>query len=450
MTTEKKNRRFFIGTATAAIGGLVVGAVAGWLAKPPERIELPGVTVTETKTETRTITVEKSPTTVVETLTSPPPVGLTEYKIGMITPLSGVLAEFGAEQRDAGLLAVDEMNELLEQVGAPHRFRVIVIDDKATPEEALKAISTLRETHGIQVIIGPPTSGSVLAIKSYVDTYGIAVISSTSSSAALSVKDNIFRMWASDRLQGKAMADLAKYLGIQNAVIVYRDDPYGRGVHDIFAENFDGNKVDIRITPGLPDYASEVATMSRAAESFGLNEKTGIIAIIWESEWVNFLSHVVSEYPQLQKVKWIGSDAITNPGILPPKSSEEFAEFLISVKAVGTTAHFTENPLGTKVLQHLKEKRGGTPSIESLYMYDAAYVAMLSILVAGKYDGKTIVSVIPSVAAHYNGASGPKILDDVGDLATQDYDIVSLVKLPEGYKWESIGVWSPATGITMK
>jgi len=455
---RKVSRREAVGKV-AAVGAVVgvgiVAGVGGYLAGGQTAPQPKTVTQTVTAaggTITQTVTAggETVTKTVTQTVTQTPEIKAVEYPIGMITPLSGVLADFGAEQRDAGQLGIDEMNSMLGQSGSNVRFRVIAVDDKSTPEEALKAVTTLRETHGVQVIIGPPTSGSTLAIKSYVDTHNVAVITSTASSAALSTKDNIFRMWASDRLQGKAMADLARALGVEKAVIVYRDDPYGRGIRDIFSEIFRGETSDVRITPGQPDYASEVAAMARAAEAYGLDKKTAVVLVIWEAEWVNFLSHILTEFPSMADVTWLASDAITNPGILPPKSSPEFANFLIGVGAVGTTAHFTGNPIGTRVLEQLKAKRGGAPSIEALYMYDAAWVAMLSVLTAGKYDGKAIINVIPSVAAHYNGASGPKVLDDVGDLAAQDYDIVALKKTDDSYKWESVGIWSSSTGVSLK
>ncbi|MEM0482158.1 MAG: sugar-binding protein [Nitrososphaerota archaeon] len=99
MAEEKKvGRRAFIGTVAGTIGGLVVGAAAGWVAKPAERIQLPGETVTRTVTEMRTVTATA-------------PVSTKPMKIGVIGksvhPYWSVVdkgsAKAGEELKKAGL-----------------------------------------------------------------------------------------------------------------------------------------------------------------------------------------------------------------------------------------------------------------------------------------------------------------------------------------------------------
>ena len=340
------------------------------------------------------------------------------------------------------------MNGLLEEIGSNIRFKAIVADDGGTPEGGLKAVTTLVEANGVQVIAGPAMSSVTLGLKSYVDTHHIAVVTTTVSSPALSVKDYIFRMWASDKLQGWAMADVAMHLGIQKAVVFYRDDLAATAISEVFQEHFKGEIKTIRITPGQADYSSEVAQLNREVEAFGADERTGVVEYIQEAEMANVLGHV-KEYPSLSKVKLVGGDVITLAGILPPKSPPELGDFMIQVKAVGTTAHYISTPAGDRFLSKLKERMGAEPTMYALYMYDAANVAMRSVLLAGKYDGEAIAKAIPSVCEHYYGATGWKLLDDVGDLVTQDYDIVMLFKEPEGFRWRPVGIWSAVSGLSM-
>jgi len=64
-----EERRKYLKTVGALVAGLAVGGAAGWLSKPAERVEVPGVTVTERITETvpgptvtKTVTAPFTPT----------------------------------------------------------------------------------------------------------------------------------------------------------------------------------------------------------------------------------------------------------------------------------------------------------------------------------------------------------------------------------------------------
>ena len=87
MMSEKKkiNRREAIGAIAGAIGGLAAGAAIGWFAKPPEVIERPGATVTETKSVTTTVT---SPTTVTVPTTTTVTKTVTEAVTPKITTIT--------------------------------------------------------------------------------------------------------------------------------------------------------------------------------------------------------------------------------------------------------------------------------------------------------------------------------------------------------------------------
>ena len=60
----EEERRKYLKTVGALVAGLAVGGAAGWLSKPAERVEVPGVTVTEriTETVTKTVTAPITPT----------------------------------------------------------------------------------------------------------------------------------------------------------------------------------------------------------------------------------------------------------------------------------------------------------------------------------------------------------------------------------------------------
>ena len=82
----EEERRKYLKTVGALVVGLAVGGAAGWLSKPAERVEVPGVTVTERITETVA-------TTVTAPITPTPP--KYDYKTTFPTPLGDTPKERG-------------------------------------------------------------------------------------------------------------------------------------------------------------------------------------------------------------------------------------------------------------------------------------------------------------------------------------------------------------------
>jgi hypothetical protein len=73
-------------------------------------------------------------------------------------------------------------------------------------------------------------------------------------------------------------------------------------------------------------------------------------------------------------------------------------------------------------------------------------LACLSVIVAGKYDGKVLKQVVPWVAANYYGVTGWKLLDETGDLKYQEYSIWKYVCEGGACKFVDVALYDPQTG----
>jgi branched-chain amino acid transport system substrate-binding protein len=79
-------------------------------------------------------------------------------------------------------------------------------------------------------------------------------------------------------------------------------------------------------------------------------------------------------------------------------------------------------------------------------MYDAAWIAVLAILAAGKYDGPTIKAVLPYVADRYFGASGNPVMKPNGDRETMDQEFYAVEMGANGTAtWVDVGHYDSAT-----
>ena len=162
------------------------------------------------------------------------------YILGVAQPFTGSLGSFGEDFQRGIELAVDQMNAELEAAGSSIRFEIASADTEQTPEGAARAVQTIVQTTGAQVIVGPLTTGEVLGAKQFADENGIVLVAPASSGIAGAIPDdNVYRvMNAPDTFSSKAYAEIAVNRGYENVVALYIDDPFGNGMIESFTTNY--------------------------------------------------------------------------------------------------------------------------------------------------------------------------------------------------------------------
>ncbi|MHC1589633.1 MAG: ABC transporter substrate-binding protein [Candidatus Hecatellaceae archaeon] len=398
--------------AVAFIIGLLIGAVVSYAA----------------------LTVVAPPT--------PAPTALPEkITIGAVLPLSGGLAAPGRDEKIGIEMAMEDINAWAEKIGLPYKFDVIILDSKTTEEGSRKACETLVEVHGVKVIIGMVGSIEIAGAREYLNAKRIpAVVMGTSP--FLAYPDYIFRITAPDSLQAKAMATIANYYGIKKVAAIYRADDYGKGVATSFKKEFEklGGTVElISYAPEAPPYEPAVRALSDKVKALGVGPETAVVNVLF-GEGLEILK-VAARDPTLCSVRWIAPE--TPPVYLEEAVKDpELKAFMEKVGYYWTEPAFEENPLTKEFKERFKAKEGRDYIVYTDVAYDCAWVAVLSIIAAGKYDGEAIAKAIPEVAKRYHGLTGWKLLDENGDLSMMDYGIYKVV---EGQK-KQIGFYNGLTG----
>ena len=112
--------------------------------------------------------------------------------IGALLPLTGTLSSFGQSAEASLTLAVDDVNNQLENSGSSSRVGLVIEDTKTDPNVAREKLMDLA-SKGIRIVIGPSTSAAVAAVKEYADENGILIVSSSSTAPSLAIpNDNVF------------------------------------------------------------------------------------------------------------------------------------------------------------------------------------------------------------------------------------------------------------------
>lgn len=422
---------------------LIIGVIAGFFVgqgAAPARI----VTVTAPGVA--------PPTTV--TITAAP-LGLTgEVRIGALLPLTGVLSTFGAQYRVVIELAEKEINDYLASLGRPWRVKFIFEDTATDPKTHLDKLMALHGA-GVKVFIGGASSAELSESLSYCNANKILIISPSSTSPALAIKDMALRYTLNDIYQGKAIAKIMWLRGVRWVIPVWRGDTWGDGLAkyttDYFKEICRASKEScgvlegdaIRYDPKATEFSVEAARLNdavrRAVATYG-KDKVGILLISFEEAAAIFAA--AKAYSTLWEIKWTGSDGTA---AIEPLKDPAIAEMVINVGFFNTMTSPGVSPLGEKIRSLVRSKLGMEPMGYTYFVYDIAWTIALSLDAVNSYDPEAVLRALPMILSRYLGASGYIELDQNGDRSVGDYDIWAIVKVDKVYEWRVIGIYKGLT-----
>ncbi len=364
------------------------------------------------------------------------------YVLGVALPFSGNFGTFGQDFARGVELAVSQVNAELEAAGSSIRFEIASADTENTPEGASRAVSTVVQTTGAQVFVGPLTTSEVLGAKQFADENGVVIVAPASSGAAGAIPgDNIYRViYPPDVFASKAYANIALERGHENMVLLHLDDPFGNGMNEAFTANFQagggGEVASFAYTPGSTELSSEAAVVSAALAGFGDN--AGFFCVCFLSGAQAFLQ-VAQIDPVLTSVQWMGNEAMTAEEIL---ADQGHAQTLANASFVTVGPSAASTPLTSIFINDFNAMFDKEPGIFTNYAFDAANIAMLTMLAVGN-DGAAVKSMLPFISNHYIGTAVQGLLDENGDQAIASYGIYQVKE--DGSVFEEIGAYNGNT-----
>lgn len=367
------------------------------------------------------------------------------YTLGVAQPFTGPLGSFGTDFSKGIELAVEQMNAQLAAAGSSVTFVIASQDTEGTPDGAAKAVQTIVQTTGAQVIVGPLTTSEVLGAKQFADDNNIIIVAPASTGVTGAIPDdNIFRvMDPPDTFASKAFTGIAMSRGYQNVAILHMDDPFGNGLAEQFTKDFQaagGGEVSAtKYAPDPTDISSEATALSAETARLSGSGKTAVFCICFLADAQKLLQLAQID-PVLSSTEWMGIENLANPELLADSGA---ADFLRAANFISVSFADTSTPLTPAFVDAFTEKFGTKPGPFTNYAYDAANIAMLSILVAGN-DGKAVKSILPFISNHYIGTAVQAVLDENGDQALAFYGLFKVS--PDKAEYTSVGTYNGSTG----
>ena len=370
--------------------------------------------------------------------------GPVTYVLGVAQPFTGPLGSFGTDFGKGIELAVKQMNAELEAAGSPVSFKTASSDTEGTPEGAAKAVQTITQSSGAEVVVGPLTTGEVLGAKQYADENQIVLVAPASSAPSGAIPDDyVFRvMYPPDTFAAQAFKQIALARGYENIAALQVDDPFGNDLLKYFQQGFQeeggGEVAVVKYAPDPTDLSGEVSKLSAEVARLKESGKTAVFAIAFLGDAQKALQQA-SVDPVLGSVDWIGIENLVNPEILEDAAH---AKFLADVNMTSVSFADRSNPNTQPFVDAFMAEYDAEPGPFTNYAYDAANIAMLSLLAAGN-NGAGVKSILPWISDHYIGTSVQTFLDENGDQAIANYGIFQVAD--DGSEFVQIGTYDGST-----
>ncbi|MFN8534422.1 MAG: ABC transporter substrate-binding protein [Dehalococcoidia bacterium] len=343
-------------------------------------------------------------------------------------------------------IAEEDINARLAAQATGVRVRFVMVNTERDPARALAAVQSMAQ-QGIRLVIGPDTSAELEAIKPFVDSAGMIVISYASTAPGLATPgDNVFRFVPDDTHQADAIVALMTDDQVRTIVPLYRGDVYGDGLLAALRTRFGGTLAEgIRYSPATVDHHAEVAAFAERVEAArATGASVGVYFVAFPEEAPAILE-IAATYPSLAGVRWYGSDGIAQQSSVIDDPIA--AEFAVKVGLpnpifgqVGDIAQLED------VSERVRALIGDAPTAYALAAYDAATVGVVALLLAGNGDNiDRFRQVLIETADLYDGLTGPTTLNAAGDRAGGDYDFWAIRSENGGFYWQRVAIYDVHT-----
>jgi branched-chain amino acid transport system substrate-binding protein len=329
-----------------------------------------------------------------------------ELTIGVIFPLTGDAASYGEKGREAIDMAVSEVNAVGGCGG--RKARVIFEDTRADPATGLSAIRKLINANRVPVVIGDIVSAVTLAAAPVAENNQVVLLSPTSSAPAIThAGEYIYRIWPSDLLEGKAIAELAIQDRFRKAAILFMNNDYGTSIAQIFKKTFEAGGGTVKTMEAYQADGTDFRSFLTKIQT----EKPDVLYI---AGYFADTAIIIRQAKELGfSVQILGTTAIEDNQFL--KLAGEAAEGIIYPLATG----FDPSSSATQVQKFVKNFRsryGHDPGWVEAQCYDAFLLVCHAVAqIEGKITGTAMKRIFDSMGP-YEGVAGVIKFDENGDV----------------------------------
>ncbi len=315
-----------------------------------------------------------------------------EVKVGFLGGFTGGIESLTPPIFDGAQLAVSQVNEQGGLLGGQELVMPTGDTTCSDASAASNAADRMVNTEQVTAIVGALCTGATIAAANNAAVPGgVTMVSPASTAPAVSDLDDndlVFRTVPSDAFQGEMLAKLLIDKGIEEVVVTYVNNDYGRGLSDAFTTAFEaeGGTVaeNLAHEDNRADYRSELGTLS----------STGVPNLVVLAYADTSGQTVVRQaYESGMFTQYIGADGMVGDSLVEAIGAD------VLEGMIATRPGSPELP-GTTMFQAQAEEAGIDPSaVFAAQAYDAAFLLALAIEQNGSAEREGLNEALRSVAS---------------------------------------------------
>jgi len=361
--------------------------------------------------------------------------------VGITGPFSGPYADPGSAIRNAGQLAIDDVNAAGGING--RKLQALPEDDACDAQTGVQAAQKLLN-ESIVAIVGGYCSGASIPESDTLHRNGdLPFITAASSNPKFTEQgyDNVFRMVSRDDAEAPADVSFMKdWLKASKIAIMHDNTTYAKGVADSAKQAAQSSGMTVTyfdaITPGQKDYT---AALEKVA--------TGVPDVLFYTGYYPEFGLLAKEYVALKPpYKLDGDSATVDPSVIKV-AGKALLDPGITFTTL-PTSEFIHNAQNDAFTKEYQKKYGTLPGDYSSYEYDGM-MALAQALKndGGKTDAKSLNAALHAVSITA-GTTGPIAFDSKGDRPTPTFLAVHATGDPPAFVPLAIrlgGTWKAST-----
>lgn len=342
--------------------------------------------------------------------------------IGGVFDSSGDWSLTGGEIKTAAEMAESDFNGFLRTVGADWRLDITYEDSQTSGPVALEKVQSLNGRN-VKLLVGMALSSHLQTAYQYIENNDMLVVSCCSTAAHLAIDDHIFRLRPDDSRQAPAMDIMLQNAGIEVLYMVNRNDAWGDGFRTAIRDVYGGTFVEgISYDPAQRDLSVAAGVIDEEIGKLVAEHGADKVAVFYVGfDKIIQLTEILKNYENASKVRWFGSNvqADADQYLDNPAS----AAFFETTRFTAVKTVTPDNPIRQDLNERIREVYDREPSIYSHSAYDSVWLLGYAIHVTQSTDADTLKTVIPLVAERMEGSFGSLRLTDVGDVASEYYEV---------------------------
>ncbi len=344
-------------------------------------------------------------------------------KIGVNYELSGNVATYGTSCKNGILLAFEEINAKGGVLGK--KIEPLVQDNKSDNAESL-SVATKLVSQGIVAMIGPATTGNVMAEEPILTDAKIPLLATAATAPQVTfdeeknkVRDFVFRICIIDPDQALVMANfIADELKLKNgAIMVDTTNDYSKGLGESFKEYFTAKGGKIVAEEGFVStdnaFRAQLTRIAAKKPDF-----------IYVPAYYNQVSLIIKQARELGiEIPFMGADGWDSPELVNIAEAK-------SLNGCYFTNHYSVEDPSPKIQNFVKayqKKYNVVPDAFAALGYDAGYLMAAAIEKAGEADPVKIQQALEQIK-DFEGVTGKLSFDEKHNPVKE----VSIIKMVDG------------------